>query len=130
MPAPKAYSYAIFRFVPRVEREEFINVGAILFCPELRFLHAVVKLDEVRLATLWPGLDIVTTRRHLQAIPRICAGRLEGGAIAKLAPKERFHWLTAPRSTGVQCSPVRSGLTDDPSATLAHLLEVYVTARC
>ena len=130
MPAPKAYSYAIFRVVPRVEREEFVNVGAILFCPELRFLHAAVEVDEVRLATLWPGLDLTTTRRHLHAIPRICAGTPEGGSIARLTPKERFHWLTAPRSTGVQCSPVRSGLTVDPAAALAHLLQVYVTARC
>ena len=128
MPARKAYSYAIFRVVPRVEREEFVNVGAILFCPELRFLDAEIAVDELRLTALWPGLHIATMRRHLEAIPRICAGASKGGAIGRLTPKERFHWLTAPRSTSIQCSAVRSGLTEDPSAALAHLLQVYVTA--
>ena len=126
MPERKAYSYAIFRVVPRVEREEFLNVGAILFCPELRFLDAQVQVDEPRLRTLWPASDLAVVRRHLEAIPLICAGAPEAGAIARLTPKERFHWLTAPRSTGIQCSAVRSGLTEDPAASLAHLLQVCV----
>ena len=129
MHARKAYSYAVFRVVPRIEREEFLNVGTIVFCPELRFLEAQVHLDELGLATLWPAFDLSNLRRHVEANPRICAGLAEGGAIARLAPKERFHWLTAPRSTGLQCSAVRSGLTEDPAATLAHLLAVYVTAK-
>lgn len=128
MLARKAYSYAIFRVVPRVEREEFVNVGAILFCPELRFLGARVYLDETRLRTLWPALDLVTVRRHVETIPRICSGVTDAGAIARLTPKERFHWLTAPRSTGIQCSAVRSGLTDDPGVALTHLMTMYITA--
>ena len=128
MHARKAYSYAIFRVVPRIECEEFLNVGAILFCPELRFLEAQVRVDQTRLAALWPELDLATVRRHLEAIPRICAGGAEGGPIAKLTPKERFYWLTAPRSTGIQCSAVRSGLAENPADALAHLLQVYVSA--
>ena len=126
MHARKAYSYAIVRVVPKVEREEFLNVGAILICPELRFLQAQVEIDEARLRTLWPSLDVVNLRRHLEAIPRICAGEAGGGAIARMAPKERFHWLTAARSTGIQCSVVRTGLTEDPASSLAHLLQAYV----
>lgn len=128
MPARKAYSYAIFRVVPRVEREEFLNVGAILICPELCFLDAQVHVDEARLHALWPALDLATVRRHLEAITRISAGTPQGGAIARLTPKERFHWLTAPRSTGIQCSAVRSGLTEDPAAALDHLLRVCVAS--
>ena len=122
----KAYSYAVVRVVPRVDRDEFLNVGVILFSPELRFLGARVVAQESRLQTLWPALDIATVRRHLQTIPRLCAGDREAGPIALLTPKERFHWLTAPRSTTVQISPVRSGLTDDAPATLAHLMHEMV----
>lgn len=122
----KAYSYATVRVVPRVDREEFLNVGVILFSAELRFLAARISFEEERLLTLWPTLDLVSVRRHLETIPRICAAAADGGTIAKLAHKERFHWLTAPRSTIVQVSPVRSGLTEDPAASLAHLMRELV----
>ena len=121
MPELKAYSYAVVRVVPRVERDEFINAGVILFSQELRFLDARVRVNEERLRALWPELDVALVRRHLGAIPHICAGDASGGPIAKLSPKERFHWLTAPRSTIIQISPVRTGLTDNPATSLEHL---------
>ncbi len=123
---PKAYSYAVVRVVPRVEREEFVNAGVILFSPERRFLDARVYLREEHLQTRWPGIDIPTLHRHLGVIPRLCAGDPEAGPIARLTQKERFHWLTAPRSTAVQISPVRTGLTDNPAATLEHLVRELV----
>ena len=129
MGEPKAYSYATMRVVPRVDREEFLNVGVILFSAELRFLAARVLFEEERLRSLWPTLDLYTVRRHLDTIPRICAAEAGAGAIAGLAPKQRFYWLTAPRSTVVQVSPVRSGLTEDPAASLEHLMRELVSQR-
>jgi len=124
MPVP--YRYAVIRLVPRVDREEFINIGVIVFAPELKLLDAQVKLREERVQALWPELDRETVRRHLQTIPRICAGEPEAGPIAKLSQKERFHWLTAPRSTMIQVSPVRSGLSEKPENLPRDLLREYV----
>jgi hypothetical protein len=123
----KAYSYAVVRIVPRVERDEFINAGVIVFSAELRFLDAVVRMNEDRLRALWPEIDLKLIRRHLEAIPRICAGAPGAGPIAKLGKKERFHWLTAPRSTMIQISPVRIGLTEEPGQTLARLADDLVS---
>ena len=124
---PKAYSYAVVRVVPRVDRDEFVNAGVIVFSPERRFLEARVRLNEDRMRALWPTADLRTVRRHLHAIPRICAGEAEAGPIARLTQTERFHWLTAPRSTVVQISPVRTGLTAEPGGVLERLLGEYVS---
>jgi hypothetical protein len=123
---PIPYRYAVIRLVPRVDREEFINAGVIVFTPERKLLRAQIKLREERVQALWPELDIATVLRHLQNIPRICAGEPEAGPIAKLSQKERFHWLTAPRSTMIQVGPVRSGLTEEPEKLSVELLNEYV----
>ncbi len=123
---PKAYSYAVVRVVPRVDREEFLNAGVILFSPQLRFLRGRIQISGSQLLRLWPQLDLATLQRHLDAIPRICNGDADAGPIARLTQKERFHWLTAPRSTTVQISPVRTGLTEDPAAALDHLMQELV----
>lgn len=122
MLAPSSFDYAIIRVVPRVEREEFINVGVILFCRTRRFLQARLVLDESRLATIAPNLDLEEVRLHLAIIPRICIGDLSVGPIARLEQAARWHWLVAPRSTVIQTSPAHCGLTEDPEATLGHLL--------
>src|SRR6266513_682834 len=96
------YDYAVFRIVPRVEREEFVNVGVIVSCPARDFLEARIELDEARLRALDPALDLETVRAHLDALRAISAGDSQGGAIARLPQRERFHWLTAPRSTIIQ----------------------------
>ena len=116
-----SFDYAVVRVVPRVEREEFVNAGVILFCLQRDFLAARVEVDEARLRALWPELDVELVRQHLEAIPRICAGRPDAGPIAKLSLRERFHWLVAPRSTILQTSPVHSGLCADPQAALDAL---------
>lgn len=126
MPAPSSFDYGIVRVVPRVEREECINAGVILFCLEQRFLQARVHADERRLLALWPGLDVELVRQHLEAIPRICAGGPDGGPIGKLSLRERFHWLVAPRSTIIQVSPVHTGLCDTPDLALDKLFEKMV----
>lgn len=126
MPALSSFDYAILRVVPRVEREEHINAGVILFCLERDFLKARVELDEARLRVLWPGTDVELVRQHLEAIPRICAGSPDAGPVARLSQRERFHWLVSPRSTVIQVSPVHSGLCEQPQRTLDELFRRMV----
>jgi len=124
---PSSYDYAIVRVVPRVEREEFINVGVILSCPAQDFLGARIELDEQRLLALDAGVDLETVRANLASIPLVCAGGAAAGPIGKLAPRERFHWLVAPRSTITQTSPVHSGLCDgEPADVLERLVTKLV----
>jgi hypothetical protein len=120
------YDYAILRVVPRVDREEFMNVGVIVSCPARGFLEARVELDERRLTVLDPSLDVESIRTHLETIPAICVGGPQAGPIGQLSQRERFHWLVAPRSTIIQTSPVHTGSCKDPSEVLEHLLETMV----
>lgn len=126
MPALRSYDYAVVRVVPRVEREEFVNAGVILYCSALRFLAARVELDAGRLRALAPAIDLDLVRAHLASIPRICAGGRDAGPIGALPPVERFDWLVAPRSTILQTSPVHAGLCADPDAELDRLLDRLV----
>ena len=125
MPA-LAFSYAVVRVVPRVDREEFVNVGVIVHCPERRWLGCRLVLDEARLRALAPRLDTTEIARHLDGMRAVCEGEAAGGPIAALPPSERFHWLVAPRSTSIQTSAVHSGVADDPAAALARLYESLV----
>ena len=120
------YDYAIFRVVPRVEREEFVNVGVIVSCPARGFLEARVELDEQRLLSLDSSLDIESIRAHLATIPAICAGGADAGPIGQLSQRERFHWLVSPRSTTIQISPVHTGQCKDPEEVLEQLLRTMV----
>jgi hypothetical protein len=126
VPAPASFDYAIVRVVPRVEREEFVNAGVILFCLERDFLDARVELDRARLRALAPDADLALVEEHLAAIPRVAAGGEGSGPIGKLSRRERFHWLVAPRSTIIQVSPVHSGLCEDPARALERLVERMV----
>jgi len=126
VPAPATFDYAVLRVVPRVEREEFINAAVIAFCLEKRYLDARVHLNSARLAALWPEADAELIRQHLEAIPRICAGDPDAGPIARLPQRERFHWLTAPRSTIIQPSPVHTGVCDDTGGLLDRLAQQFL----
>ena len=121
-----AYDYAVIRVVPRVEREEFVNVGVIVSCPPKDFLEARIELDEQRLLSLDPQVNLDVVRAHLASIPLICAGGPDAGPIGQLPRRERFHWLVAPRSTIIQVSPVHTGRCTDFDATLERLLNVMV----
>jgi hypothetical protein len=121
-PAASPFQYAIVRVVPRVERGEQVNAGVVLFCRPRRYLAARVALDEGRLRAIAPDVDLAAVRGHLDALCRIAAGDHGAGPIAALPASERFHWLVAPSSTIIQCSPVHTGLTDDPAAELDHLV--------
>ena len=120
------YDYAVIRVVPRVEREEFINVGVILSCEASRYLEARIELDEARLRALAPDLDIDSVSRHLQAVTAICRGGPGTGPIGQLPPRARFHWLTAKRSSILQTSPVHTGKCSDMDAIMEHLLRRMV----
>jgi hypothetical protein len=127
MPAHR-FEYAVLRVVPRVEREEFINAGVIVYCRSLDYLAARISLDPDRLRAFNPdpSLDLEGIERALSIIPRICAGDPGAGPIAALDQAERFRWLCAPRSTVTQVSPVHAGLCDDPARTLDHLMATVV----
>lgn len=121
-----AYDYAVVRVVPRVERQEFMNVGVILSCPARNFLQARIEYDERRLLALDPVLDMEAVRDNLASIPAICIGGAQAGPIGLLSQRERFHWLVAPRSTIIQTSPVHLGRCTDPAAALEHLMNMMV----
>lgn len=121
MPAHVSFDYATLRVVPRVDREEFMNAGVILFCFERDFLEARVALDRARLLTLHPQADVAAIEEHLAAVPRICAGGEGSGPIGRLDQRERFHWLVAPRSTVIQTGPVHVGLCEEPREALDRL---------
>ena len=120
------YSYAIVRVVPRVERGEFLNVGVVLFSRELDFLGARLEVDEERLRSLAPGVDLASVERHLAIFRAIALGEAEGGPIAALPRPERFHWLVAPRSTMIQTSPTHVGRSTNAERALADLLDEFV----
>jgi hypothetical protein len=120
------YSYAIVRVVPRVERGEQINVGVILYAPELRFLAARIELDAARVRAFAPEADLPLIEQHLQSFQGIADGNPDAGPLAALPQSDRFHWLTAPRSTIIQTSPVHTGLCADPDAALEDLLNDFV----
>jgi hypothetical protein len=121
MPENLLFEYAIIRVVPHVEREEFINVGVILYCAPKKFLRTLFTLDEQRLRSLCRKIDIEEIRAHILSFEQISAGGNNGGPIGKLPPAERFRWLTATRSTVVQTSKVHPGLTQDPQALIEKL---------
>ena len=121
MPEKHLFEYAVLRVVPRVEREEFLNVGVIVYCRAQGFLQTRFELPDARLLTLAPGLDRAELTARLQAFERICQGRPAGGTIGQLPLAERFRWLTATRSTVVQTSPVHPGRCADAAETLTRL---------
>ncbi len=126
MPAPCSFEYAVVRVVPRVEREEFVNAGVVLFCLEQDFLAARVELDRDRVRALFPGADLPLVEEHLAAFARVAAGAEGSGPIGRLSARERFHWLVAPRSTIIQVGPVHSGVCQDPARALDRLVERMV----
>ncbi len=121
-----AFDYALVQVVPRVDRDERMNAGVILFCPTEAFLGCRIVLDEGRLMALAPNVDLTGVAAQLQAIRAVCAGDSAAGPIAQMSPSERFHWLTTPRSTIVQPSVAHVGLCDDPAATLERLFASVV----
>jgi hypothetical protein len=126
VPTRSAYDWAVVRVVPRVERDEFVNAGVVVFSPARRYLGCAIELPEGKLRALAPDADVVSIRRHLDGFAAVCAGDATAGPIARLSLSERFHWLVAPRNTVLQPSPVHAGLCDDPAAELDRLFRALV----
>jgi hypothetical protein len=125
-PSRSAFSYAVVRVVPDIEREEFVNAGLILFDRERRFLAARTHLDSAALAALGADCDEDGIRAQLELVEAIASGATRVAPFAAMTQTERFHWLTTPRSTLVQSGPLHAGVTDDPAGTFEHLFEVMV----
>lgn len=121
-----AYQYVVLRCVPRPDREEFVNVGVVVFCEEERFLDVACRVDESRLAALDSRLDLAQVRAGLEFVSRVCAGDAVAGDASRAPLGQRFGFLRAPRSTVIQPGPVHGGLTSDPARQLEHLLERLV----
>ncbi|MDT9592571.1 DUF3037 domain-containing protein [Nocardioides zeae] len=125
-PEQHPYQYVVLRCVPRVDREEFLNVGVVLYCEESRFLDAAWSVDEARLQAAFPALDLGALCRALEYVEGVCAGDERAGAAGGHAPGTRFGFLKAPRSTVVQPGPVHGGVAADPAAALRRLRDRLV----
>lgn len=120
------FEYAIIRVVPRVEREEFLNVGVVLYCKDLKFLDTIITINRQRLHALCGETDCNEIEDHLSAFNKISKGEADGGPIAGLDLPSRFRWLTATRSTVVQTSKVHPGFCNDPKQMLEKLHQQLV----
>lgn len=122
------FEYAVIRVVPRVEREEFLNVGVILLCARKNFLRCRIELNTERLKLLCTQIEMDELNGHIRSFERICAGGPDGGTIGSLSLSERFRWLTASRSTVLQTSRVHPGLCIDPQEKLDQLFNELVVS--
>lgn len=120
-PPTLGYEYFVVRCVPRIEREEFVNVGVVLFSHDAQYLGALVDTDAARLLVLAPEIDLGAVDDALAFVVAVSHGAPVAGPVGDGSLRSRFGWLAAPRSTIVQPSPVHSGVTTDPEAELAHL---------
>lgn len=123
------YEYAVIRVVPRVEREEFLNVGLVLYCKRAKTIKVRFEVDENRLACLAADVDVPQLRSNLDSFVKIGAGLKTGGPIAQFEIAERFRWLTAVRSSVIQTSRPHPGLCHDLDAAFERLYTDLVSAR-
>jgi hypothetical protein len=120
------FQYVVVRCVPRVDREEFVNVGVVLYCQEAGFLEARWHIDRDRLVAVAPGVDLEAVCSALRSIEAVCRGDESAGEAGRGPMGTRFGFVKAPRSTVVQPGPVHGGTTDDPDRELDHLLDRLV----
>jgi len=126
MPGKHLFEYAVVRLVPRVEREEFINIGVILLCKRVDYLNCKFHLDSKKLRLFCETIDEADIKDNIEAFKKICHGGPDGGEIAQWEAIERFRWLTAHRSASIQTSRPHHGFTDDLDLTLDKLFEELV----
>nr|WP_314898015.1 DUF3037 domain-containing protein [uncultured Flavobacterium sp.] len=120
------YEYAVIRVVPRVEREEFLNVGIILFCKKAKFIKVLFSINKAKLQLFSVDLDLEQLHLNLQAFEKVVHGKKSGGPIAQFDIPSRFRWLTALRSSAIQTSRPHPGLCDDLEQTAQRLFEELV----
>jgi len=126
MPNKEIFEFAIIRLVPKVEREEFLNIGAIVLCRKKNYLKMKYDIDKTRLRAFSEEIDLEMIRKYLNAWELVCDGGAPGGRIGALDIQVRFRWLTAPRSTIIQSSEVHPGRCFDPDKTLDDIFNKYV----
>ena len=126
MTARMGFEYVVLRCVPRVDREEFLNVGVVLHCQRADFLEARCHVDRDRLLAVAPEVDVDAVCSALAAVEAVCRGDASAGEAGRGSLGTRFGFVKAPRSTVVQPGPVHGGTTDDPAAELEHLLDRLV----
>ena len=126
MQSKVTFEYAIIRLVPKVEREEFFNVGVILFSKRKKFLGVKFHIDTQKLKAFSNDLEIETLNNHLKAWQMISEGNPSGGSIGALELSDRFRWLASCRSTVIQSSPTHPGLCEDPQKELNDIFNKYV----
>jgi hypothetical protein len=120
------YEYAVIRVVPRVEREEFLNIGIILFCKKAKFIKVLSHIDDDKIQALSNDFDIEQLHCNVTALKKIAAGDKDGGPIGEMDIPSRFRWLTAIRSSAIQTSRPHSGLCEDLEKTIQRLFEELV----
>ena len=121
-----SYQYVVLRCVPRVDREEFLNVGVVIYCQATDYLAVSWQVDRDRVAALYPALDLDQVCDALDFVDGVCAGDERGGTAATKPIGQRFGFLKAPKSTVLQPGPVHGGVTHDPVRQLEHLVEKLV----
>lgn len=126
MQEKQLFEYAVIRVVPRVEREEFLNVGVVVYCRKLNFLQCLYALDNAKLHAFYDKIDVLQLFQYLSAFQMIAEGHADGGPIAKLDTASRFRWLTATRSTIIQASKVHPAFCTEPAEALKKLFEQFV----
>ena len=126
MPDKHTFEFSVIRLVPKVEREEFMNVGVLVFCKRKKYLGIKFAVNEKRLTAFSEDLDIELINQYLKAWELICAGRAKGGPIGELEVSDRFRWLSASKSTMIQCSKTHPGLCSHPEKVLDDAFNRYV----
>lgn len=120
------YEYAVIRVVPRVEREEFLNIGIILFCKRAKFIKVLYHINDAKIQALSSDFDIEQLHCNLTSLQKIAIGAKDGGPIGQMDIPERFRWLTAIRSSAIQTSRPHPGLCQDLDKTIHRLFEELV----
>lgn len=120
------YEYAVIRVVPKVEREEFINIGLILFSKRKRYIRFQYQIPEHKIRAFCGEFDIIQLQENLDSFAKICAGAKDGGPIAQLEADERFRWITAVKSSSIQSSRPHPGLSGDLDTTFERLYKELV----
>lgn len=120
------YEYAVIRLVPKVEREEFFNIGLILFSKKQNYIQMKFHLCKNKFSIIAPELDYDDILCNLQAFQKIAEGQTEGGPIAQMDAPERFRWLTAVRSSSIQTSRPHPGISDNLEISFERLFEELV----
>lgn len=120
------YEYAVIRVVPRVEREEFLNIGIILFCKKAKFIKAGFYFTNHKVHSLSPDFDVEQLYKNLISFQKIANGDKDGGPIAEMDIASRFRWLTAIRSSAIQTSRPHPGMCEDLDKTFERLHEELV----